>query len=58
MMRCIGHEAHMAEVRIHITIWLEKLKERDHSEEPGIDGKIISERILRKQGGKVWTECI
>jgi hypothetical protein len=36
----------------------EKLKGRDHSEDLGIDGKKISEWILGKQDGKVWTGFI
>jgi hypothetical protein len=35
--------------------WLENLKGRDHSEDLGVDGWIILEWILRKQGGKVQT---
>jgi hypothetical protein len=31
---------------------------RDHAEDPGVDGKIISEWILEKSGGKMWTGCI
>jgi hypothetical protein len=34
------------------------LKRRDHSEDLGVDGKIISERILGKQGGNMQTGCI
>jgi len=30
----------------------------DHSEELGVDGKIILEWILVKKGGKVWTGFI
>jgi hypothetical protein len=30
----------------------------NHSEDLGIDGKIIFEWILRKFGGKLWTGCI
>jgi hypothetical protein len=39
-----------------ITIfWLEKLKGRDHSEDLGVDGRIILEWILGKYNGRVWT---
>jgi len=32
-----------------------KLKGEGHSEDIGLDGKIILEWILEKQGGKLWT---
>jgi hypothetical protein len=31
---------------------------RHHLEDTGINGRIISEGILEKQGGKVWTGLI
>jgi hypothetical protein len=37
------------------SICVERLEERDHSEDLGVDGKIILETILGKQDGKVWT---
>jgi hypothetical protein len=37
---------------------LENLKERNHLEDLGVDGKIILEGILGKQGVKVWTGFI
>jgi hypothetical protein len=36
----------MAEMRMHTKFWSENLKERDHSEDNGVDGKIILESIL------------
>jgi len=33
----------------------ENLKEKEHSEDVGIDGKIILEWILGKWSGEVWT---
>jgi hypothetical protein len=33
---------------MRITVWLEKLKGRDHLEDLGVDGRIILEWILRK----------
>jgi len=38
--------------------WSENLKGRDHSEVLSVDRKIISEWILEKSGGKMWTGCI
>jgi hypothetical protein len=37
---------------------LANLKGRDHLEDLGVDGRIILEWILGKQGGKVWAGCI
>jgi hypothetical protein len=34
------------------------MKERDVLEDIGVDGKIILEWILWKEGGKIWTGCI
>jgi len=38
---------------IKVIKW-ENLKERDHAEDLGINGKIVLECILGKYGGKVW----
>jgi hypothetical protein len=43
---------------MHTKFWSEDLKGRDHSEDLGVDGKIILEWISEKYGGKVWTGCI
>jgi len=37
--------------------WFEN-KGRDHSEDLGVEGKIILEWILGRQGRKVWTGCM
>jgi hypothetical protein len=29
-------------------VWLESLKRRDHSEEPGVDGRTVLKQILAK----------
>jgi hypothetical protein len=43
---------------MYIKFWSENLKGSDHSEDLGVDGKIILEWILGKLGGKMWTGCI
>jgi hypothetical protein len=43
---------------MHTKFWPENLKERDPSEDLGIDGRTIFKWILGKYGGKVCTVCI
>jgi hypothetical protein len=33
--------AHMGGGEVHTEFWLGKLRERDHLEDPGLDGRII-----------------
>jgi hypothetical protein len=56
-MRWVRHAVYMGEIRNPYKILVGNLKGRDHSEDLGIDEK-ISEWILGKQSGKVWTGCI
>jgi hypothetical protein len=37
---------------------LENPKVTDHLKDLGVDGRIISEWILGKYGGKMWIGCI
>jgi len=49
--------AHMGEERKCTRFWWEGPKERDHSEDRGIDGRMGSEWILgRLAGGVEWIQ--
>jgi hypothetical protein len=43
---------------MHTTFWSENLNGRDHSEDLGVDRKIILEWILGEEGWGMWTGCI
>jgi hypothetical protein len=43
-----GYVARMGNMRNAYKIWLKSLKGRDHSEDLGVDGKVILELILGK----------
>ena len=47
-MRWAGHVARMGERRGIYRVWCGNLRERDHLEDPGIDGMIILRWIFRK----------
>jgi len=36
---------------LHTEFWWENLRERDHLEDPGVDGRIILRWIFRKREG-------
>jgi hypothetical protein len=46
-MRLAGHAALMGEKRGYTGFWWEKLRERDHLEDPGVDGRIILGWVFR-----------
>ena len=43
---------------MHTGFWWRNLKNRDHLEDLGIDGRTILTRILVKYDGRVWTGFI
>jgi hypothetical protein len=51
---CSSHERR----KMYTVFRSENLNGSDHSENLGIDGRIILKLILGKYGGKVWTGCI
>jgi hypothetical protein len=40
-MRCAGHVARMGRCESYTGFWWANLRERDHLEDPGVDGRII-----------------
>lgn len=40
---------------MHIKLWSENLKGRDHLEDLDVDVRIILKRVLKKQGWRVST---
>jgi len=51
-MRWVGHVAHIGERRGAYMVWRGNLRERDHLEDPSIDGRIILKWIFRKWSGR------
>jgi len=43
-----GHVAHMGRVEAYTGFWWGNLRERDHLEDPGIDGRILLRWIFRR----------
>jgi hypothetical protein len=48
----------MEEMRNAYKTLFGKPKERHHSEDVGVDSRIILEWISGKKSGKVWTRCV
>jgi len=47
-----------AKGEVHTGFWWGNLRERDHLEDAGIDGKMILRWIFRKWDGVTWTGLI
>jgi hypothetical protein len=46
----------MGRGEVYTRFWWRNLRERDHLEDPGLDGKIILSWIFRKWDVRSWTE--
>jgi hypothetical protein len=54
-MRWAGHVASMGGVDMYTGLWWGNLRERDHLEESGVEGRIILRWILSNWDVGVWT---
>ena len=57
-MRWARHVARTGRGEVYTGHWCENLKERDHLEDPGLDGRIIKKLALQKVGcgGMDWID--
>jgi hypothetical protein len=53
-MRWVGHVAHVGKRVVHTGFWWGDLREGDHFGDPGVDGRIILNWILKQWDG-AWT---
>jgi hypothetical protein len=56
--RWAGHVARMGREEVHTGFWWGNLKERDHLEDGGVDGRIILRWIFKKWDVGLWTGLI
>ena len=58
VMRWTGDVAGMGRGEVCTGFWWGNLRERDHIEDPGVDGKEVLKWIFRKWDGLIWTRMI
>jgi hypothetical protein len=57
--RWLGNVAPIGVKEVHTLFWWGNLRERDHVEDPGIDGRIMLSRFFKMcNGGRAWTGLI
>ena len=57
-MRWAGHVARIGRRELHTGFWWGNLRERDHWEDLGIDGRIILTFIFKKWAGGIWINIL
>ena len=57
-VKLAGHTARMVRGEVHTGFLWRNLGERDHLEDPGVDGRIILRWIFRKWDVAAWTGLI
>ena len=55
IMRWVVYVARMGRTEVYTGFWCGKLRERDHLEDPGVNGKIILRWIFKKWDVGAWT---
>jgi hypothetical protein len=53
-MRWAGHVARVGRGKVHTGYWKEDLRERDHLDDPGVEGMIIL-KLVFKEWDWAWT---
>jgi hypothetical protein len=54
-MEWAGHVARIGRGKVYIGFWWGNVREREHLEDPGVDGRIILRWIFRKWDVGLWT---
>jgi hypothetical protein len=54
-IRWVEHVARMGKREVHAGFWWGDLREGDHLEDPGINGRVLLKWIFKKWDGGTWT---